>query len=312
MVLQRSSRPLARFLERAASAEAQNLQLPFLCPLLLPSRSQHRSASSSAKKSSSSSLSDSARTLQSHHVAEPIRPLRAGHVQQQRASFVTDSSKHATATASSYPSSGEDPIPFGPPPTNPHSELAERSSGQMPALRGFDVNSSPLILNDTPITSVGRYTISMGVGGDLNEIHQTLHACLQVGRFERAVALVRRLNENYKPDAPGLLAAHTDYLREATLDVIRSKDAARLEELLEWFEHDVRRKKVPLTEMLLGYMIHACMQVPNDVPKPKGIRRLYKLAADAGLRRETESVVAELQAAVEVCAKRLPGRSRQR
>ena len=144
-----------------------------------------------------------------------------------------------------------------------------------------------------------------GVSGDINEIHQTLHACLQVGRLERAAALVRRLGDVYKPDAPGLFAAHKSYLQECAMIVMRTKDNGVLQNMLAWVEVEMRPQGIPLDASMFALVIQACLEDYSQKRSARAIRRYYKLAREAGVEQETKELVPELERVLEQMTSRL-------
>ncbi|KAL9126655.1 MAG: hypothetical protein Q9217_004331 [Psora testacea] len=201
----------------------------------------------------------------------------------------------ASAAVAEYEPFQDDHIPWEVPPHLQYERPPHFGPETIASPRGFDPNPAPLVLDYTPVTVPDKFRSVDAISGDLNEIHQTLHACLQVGRLERAAALVRRLNQIYKPDAPGLLAAHKDYLREVTLRIIRTKDTDLLKHLLNWFEVEMRRRGVPQDASTFALVIQASLQDPHERRSARTIRRYFNLAREAGVENETRDLVPELE-----------------
>ena len=132
------------------------------------------------------------------------------------------------------------------------------------------------------------FRVKGSVVGDLNEIHQNLHACLQVGRLERAAALVRRLSQIYNPDAAGLLAAHSDYVREVTNKIVQTQDQRLLKDLQRWFEVDIKRVGIIPNAELYAQMIRASSQ-SSDASRERAMRRYQNMADEAGVGVETSA-----------------------
>lgn len=137
-------------------------------------------------------------------------------------------------------------------------------------------------------------------GGDLEDMHQTLHAFLQVGQFERAQALLHRFNEIYKSDAPGLVNAHIDYIREATLKIMQSGSHATMRSLQAWFEVDHVQHKIPPNATVYALMIQASIRGAEPKAKGRSIRRYMHLAKQAGILQETMALVSGLDEVAEV------------
>ena len=158
------------------------------------------------------------------------------------------------------------------------------------ALRHLDpATTSPLIIKETLAKYPKNFRVKDYITGDLNELHQNLHACLQVGRLERAAALLRRLNQIYTPDAAGLLAAHSDYLREITNKVAQTQDQRLLKDLQKWFEVDLKGVGVIPNAEMYAQMIRASSYL-LDASKGRAMRRYQKMADDAGLAIESRAL----------------------
>lgn len=270
-------------LVKRALSEAQAIQLPFLCPALSSTPVPRRTISTRTQQCLD--------TRQKLSRPTPSSVLKGEHIKGRGL---------ASAAAAEFAQSYEDFVPFDSPPGQVYSKPPHFGAEHIPPLHGFDLHPSPLILNDAPTTHPTRFQTRNGISGNLNEIHQTLHTCLQVGRLERAAALVRRLNEIYTPDAPGLAAAHKDYLRELTLNIIRTKDMGLLQELLTWFEVEIHKKGVTQDATMFALIIQACLQSPDREKASRTVKRYYKLAQDCGVESETQEIVPELETAFRV------------
>ena len=197
----------------------------------------------------------------------------------------------AAAAAIEYQPESDNYIPWAePPPVTSLTNESRFDRADISALRHFDPDTtSPLIIRDTLAQHPKKFRVKDYITGDLNELHQNLHACLQVGRLERAAALLRRLNQIYTPDAAGLLAAHSDYLREITNKVVQTQDQRLLKDLQKWFEVDLKGAGVFPNAEMYAQMIRAssCLL---DASKGRAVRRYQKMADDAGLAIETKAL----------------------
>ncbi|KAL9615026.1 MAG: hypothetical protein Q9167_000558 [Letrouitia subvulpina] len=153
-------------------------------------------------------------------------------------------------------------------------------------LQPFDP-SSPLIVDNSLITVAPRFKQFNNIGGEIEEITQTLYACLQLGRFERAANLMRRLQTIYKPDAAGLLHAHNEYIRELTWKIIFTRDLRLLKSLQRWFEVELRSRGAIPNATTFGLMIQASLQEADAQKAERAIRRYIHLAEAGGLRDQT-------------------------
>lgn len=100
---------------------------------------------------------------------------------------------------------------------------------------------------------------------------------------------MRRLNQIYNPDAAGLLAAHSDYVREVTNKVVQTKDQRLLKDLQKWFEVDLKRVGVNPNTEIYAQMIRASSQ-SSGASRERAIRRYQKLADEAGFGAATTAL----------------------
>lgn len=265
------------------------LQLPFLCPALYRPSNHPRNKL----------------TTTIRHLRPSLKHL--GPKLEQPA-IIDLSPQHrnlASAAAVGYAPSQEEFIPFES--FDPQAYTRPSAFGQpsFSVLPPFDPDTSPLIIKDNALTTnTTKFRSLNAVTGDLNEIHQTLHACLQVGRLERAAVLVRRLSQIYKPDAPGLLAAHNDYVREITLRIVRNKDQQLLKDLHKWFEVDLKGHGVTPDAATYALMVQATLQdqEPDPEKAKRTTERYLNLAREAGIGDETLTLLSRLEETAEVGA----------
>ena len=271
------SLPLDVYRQSLSCLEA--LQLPFLCPALF-----RQSTSSSKSSSSSSSKAWVPSRWESNCSRKGASNQRPPNRFPQRRNLASAVTAEETAQHDAH-------IPWeGPVPTDYGYRQAfdGQSIGPLP---GFDPGSSPLVINDSLATHPKKFrTSGKAVSGTINEIHQTLHACLQVGRLERAAALVRRLNDLYKPDAPGLLAAHNEYISELSRRIVQHKDQQLLQQLQQWFQVDLVDAGVEADATTHVLMILASLQ-RDDARRDRTVRRYVNLGKEAGISPEIEALL---------------------
>ena len=258
------------------------LHLPWLCPSLYAANLQLR-------HTTTASPTKFAKTA---HVPRP-KPSRAAVAlpSQVRRGL-------ASATPAGYATTSDRYVPFEALPNlfGPGSTISSPfrrvdSHHHIPGI--FDPQDS-ILLDDSVTTAPPTFKSFNAISGEITEIHQTLHACLQVGRLTRAVALMRRLDTLYKPDAPGLLAAHNDYIRELTYRLSRSEDQQMLKDIQKWFEVNLRGKGVTPDAMTFALMIKAASHEPEVKKVSRAIKRYVHLAEEAGILDETVAVASGL------------------
>lgn len=271
MLLRASKRSLPQDVYKQTAICLEGLRLPFLCPILLKQPRASRNTST---------------------VTQPQSKLsRKSHGNKHIASQV-DSQKRrlASAAAVDYVPQHDTYVPWESPRSREQVPSSRSNELSMTNPRAFDPNFSPIIIKDSLSTRPKKFRVKDAISGDINEIHQTLHACLQVGRLERAAALVRRLNEIYRPDAPGLLAAHKEYMSELTHRIAQTKDQRLLRHLQRWFQVDVKDIMIEPDETIHAMMIRASLHAVED-KRDRTIRRYVNIAKESGLGQETEAVL---------------------
>ena len=269
MLRRASKRSLPQQLYTQSAYCLEGLRLPFLCPALYRP-------------------SDASRRLSK---ARHPRPRSTGKFDDDKhtPSYTGLRSRHlASAAAVDHTLSPNLYVPWERATPGDSVENGNGFGSNITSLRPFDPETSPIVIKDALSAYPKKFRVSKdAISGDINEIHQTLHACLQVGRFERAAALVRRLNQIYKPDAPGLLVAHKDYIGELTHRIVRNMDQYLLQHLHKWFQVDLKKVGIEPDDAIYGMMIRASLQA-SDVKKDRTVRRYVRLAREAGFAQQTQ------------------------
>lgn len=249
------------------------LQLPFLCPALFGQPNGARKDTISLRAASSKT---------------PLGRLRTRGDRNPASRTPSSRRKLASAAAAfQYEPEPDTYVPWAEPsPATNFTYQPSFDGAGISSLRRFDPKTFIVKRRDTLATHPKKFRVKNSITGDLNELHQNLHACLQVGRLERASALVRRLNQIYNPDAAGLLAAHSDYIRELTNKIIETQDQRLLKDLQRWFEVDLKRVGIIPNAEIYAQMIRASSQ-SSGPSRERAMRRYQKLADEAGLGVET-------------------------
>ena len=261
---------LPQFTRKHLQNVHDELYLPWLCPSL------HRV---------SLSIRTSATVARPPRRAEPTRPSNRS-VNIHAARSTPGRRGLASAVVDAYSISPEEPIPFANEPP---------FAGSFP--NSFLGDPAPfLIVKNLCTTAPAVFRTHNAISGELCEIHQSLHACLQVGRLERAAALMRRLHCLYKSDSPGLVAAHNEYLRELSWRIKRDKDQHMLDHVNNWFHRRILRSGVAANATTYSLMIQANLNRDDPKKVVRTVRRYLQLAGLAGLYNETlYSTLASLQ-----------------
>lgn len=147
------------------------------------------------------------------------------------------------------------------PPTSPNPNIMnDTSSGTYETFYGH----APIYLggsNASPSVRMRRDQ-NTGITGDLAEFQSVFDACLQVGRIQRAGALLKRM---LKVDLPYIevRALQNRYLRASVEQIMMNPTEAAMQDLHKWFELQIRSTKFPMDLEMVAYMVKASLQSPK-------------------------------------------------
>ena len=142
--------------------------------------------------------------------------------------------------------------------------------------------SNLLFVNNQETVVPRRLQYRSGIGGDTGELHQNLHACLRVGRLDRAAAVIRRLSEVYHHSAPELTEAYNQYLEELVNSLDRPNTNVTLRNVQHWFEVEMRSKAVKPSSRTFGLLFKAAFAQLEGSKLDRAIRRYMDLTIKAG------------------------------
>ncbi|MCJ1341499.1 DNA-directed RNA polymerase [Bachmanniomyces sp. S44760] len=268
---------------RYFAPDFEKLQLPWLCPALLEN-SRRRTVAFCQRRHGSSCTARSLGRVATHESKNKTRGLASAATATQY-----DQSPDNQVQIESHPRIRYhtfDPSPLGQP-YDPLRQARPSLFGQNQISTLPDINpNSPLIIKDSLAMAPRRLRITNGMGGETTDIHQTLRACLQVGRFERAAAMVRRLSVFYVADAPELIEAHNEYIGMLAGKIVATKDQMLLKHVQRWFEVELKGKGIKPNAMTYALMIRICFQESKATKIARTIRRYIALAEEGGVRDE--------------------------
>lgn len=261
MIVRRSQRSLQY---RPLKPVFEQVRLPWLCPALCESHPRKTIVTVAGK------------TIPSTVTKSTRQPIGGQKLPSGRA-FA-----YAATAGDRFPQ--EEYIPFDSsassiPPSN--SDLIWPPPPRLSDIPIFDPRQ-PLILEDFSKHSRVRFRSHLdGVGGSLVDIHQTLHACLRIGRLDRASTCLRTLGSIYKSDRPELIEAHNQYLEHLVRQVDRTRDQGTLKQAQRWFEVEMRGKDIHADGWTYALMIQASFRESNQKKIDRTVRRYIALAKEA-------------------------------
>ncbi|KAK1980368.1 DNA-dependent RNA polymerase [Colletotrichum cereale] len=130
-------------------------------------------------------------------------------------------------------------------------------------LRAFDP-SSPLVIEEASMTAARAKTNTSGVSGDAEEMLPVFHACIRVGKVDRAELVLKRMSLYDVFPGEELIFLHNRYLR-ASLEQMRLRpDTKQAEGLHKWYELYIRMKGLPQTAETVACMLKASLLSEHD------------------------------------------------
>ncbi|MCJ1261025.1 DNA-directed RNA polymerase [Lobaria immixta] len=257
---------------------SETLHLPWLCPALCSAQSRFRKTSNIARIRSPKRLSfPRPSQFQPAAVDRGLKPRGLAFAAQAVQNTPQDDLVPWEMSPGHYQ-----------PPQIPRHKWLDPNS--LSTLRPFNLDSM-MVIGDMKTTRTPTYRSGDGISGNVKDITQTMLACIQVNRFERAARLMRRLNKIYKPGAPDLLTAHNIYLRELLHNVERTKDPRAVKDIHKWFEKDIRKAGVNPDASTFALMILATYQDSTGKDINRTIKRYISFAKDAGIWEDTRLLV---------------------
>ncbi|KAF2199887.1 DNA/RNA polymerase [Delitschia confertaspora ATCC 74209] len=141
--------------------------------------------------------------------------------------------------------------------------------------------SRPLIIHASLASATPQAKLKNGIGGDPAELHQNLHACLRVGRTDRAAAIVQRLTDMYQPSAAEVVNAHNVYL-QGLLEAAQNTSETSMEDIESWYEKEMVAKAIQPNGQTLVTLLRASMALVKGTEQNKLVRKYLHLVQGQG------------------------------
>ncbi|KAI2479813.1 DNA-directed RNA polymerase [Pyrenophora tritici-repentis] len=251
-----AGRKLRRDAFRTPTTLSDQLTLPWLCPALSRTRYYALSTAATTKTQAPDSRR---RTGEKSHAL---------------------SSRHETRSLAT--SADLQPPPPSSLPFNPFAQTWGRHmpSPELSRLPTWD-GSNPLVVRDT-LAASPIMRARDGMANDPIELHQSLYACLRVGRVDRAAVIIDRLMSIYKADAAEVVDAHNVYLQTILeMGQIEPQPEA-LEKVEHWYKNKMLRAGVPPNAQTFVTLIRSAMNFLVDDAQEESIRTYIVTARQLG------------------------------
>ncbi|KAF2451483.1 DNA/RNA polymerase [Karstenula rhodostoma CBS 690.94] len=248
MLARAARRKLRRDAFRSPTQLAEQLTLPWLCP------AQMRWAASVGPATTTTTTTHDARRPR-HGALSPRHETRSLATQADV--------QHAHTPAMAFDGLLQ---PWG-------SRSAQ--SPRMARLESWDP-ATPLILREPmdPPTTPSRF----GIGGDPIELYQNLHACLRVGRMDRATAIIQRLTIMYSTTASEVVEAHNAYLQTLFELARQDPEAYSMDTIEEWYDSHMVRKAIEPNAGTFVTLLRASMSLLEGSKRHRSLHKYLAMA----------------------------------
>ena len=153
-------------------------------------------------------------------------------------------------------------------------------------LSAVQSRSKPIVLRTTMDSPPVHITVATGLGGTAVQLLQHLRTSLQVGRLNRAEAIINRLRDTVPIGSPEFLYAHAAYLEEKLRQLClhgRGEEGRKvLQEMQKWFDMEICGKDVAVDAKILVIMIRASIRALDGALRDRTVRRYADMGQALG------------------------------
>jgi DNA-directed RNA polymerase len=127
------------------------------------------------------------------------------------------------------------------------------------------------------------------LGVNMDESMKNLRACLSVGRFNRAEAILRRLATTTLFNVFEVQEANNTYLRSLMHALFRGTEGLTLTKIQTWFEVDMRQLGIEPDATTLALMVRTAFLLSSTKARERTIRRYLHIAEEVEMLESTMS-----------------------
>lgn len=255
---------------------AEQIQLPFLCPALLQAANPPWQSRSIASRPSSSPKS--AAPVQ----RSPARQLASVASPMDIFDRDDDELGHRF-TGGTQSNLAPD-----------RSQDKRRSFPEPSALPGHldiaDIIMIDKTLAQPPDRPQGSQLAAREIRGNSDELLTTIEACLQVHRWDRAMALLRQLVFLNQSHPQQLLEAFNRILEAMVLDMVYNHNTSHAERINNWVEVDMKNGNVEPDAKTYALKIKGALATLSGSRRDRTVRRYWELAKHYNVESEVASL----------------------
>jgi DNA-directed RNA polymerase, mitochondrial len=128
------------------------------------------------------------------------------------------------------------------------------------------------------------------IRGNAQEVKTTMEACLQVHRFDRAIALLRQLQIVVHPKSSYLREAFNDCLHAMIMDMIVNNNKQNVELINQWLEVDMHNAGVEPDARTYALKVKVALATMTGSKRDRSVKRYWELARESDSENEVASL----------------------
>jgi DNA-directed RNA polymerase, mitochondrial len=128
------------------------------------------------------------------------------------------------------------------------------------------------------------------IRGNAQEVKTTMEACLQVHRFDRAMALLRQLQIVVNPRSAYLREAFNDCLHAMIMDMIVNKNKTNVDIINQWLEVEMHNAGVEPDATTYALKVKVALATMTGSKRDRTVRRYWELARQDQSQNEVASL----------------------
>ena len=232
---------------------AEQLQLPFLCPVLLrrPVKGPRP------------------RSISTRRPAKDVTPPPRSDVR----------TRHLASAAVAETDPSDDYVPFTYPPVPASGALTAAVPSEIPDLRSL------LMIDHTtiqPLPVMDRSSPGVDVRGNIHDLESTLAACVHVHRWDRAISLLRQLAVYRRSNSYDLLKQYNRVLEAMVKDLVATQNQKHLAMINNWVEVEMAHVGLQPDARTLALKVKAALATLSGTRRERTVRRYWELARRSG------------------------------
>jgi DNA-directed RNA polymerase len=124
---------------------------------------------------------------------------------------------------------------------------------------------------------------------NIEELVQNMHACLSIGKLDRAEEILRRMADTSKTKTPAVDEANTVYIRCLVDSLSLSNQHVTLRRIQAWFELRMKQLGLAPSPETFALLCKAAFTVSNEPARDRTLRRYLHMSERMGMLEQTLS-----------------------